>query len=226
MKKKHPPLNKRKRARKARKCWNSLGLDPCRIAQGDHKIVAILYLLFTTVIHAQVLALSLFTSRARQWKNERRRQSGERARFDTNAEAKGGEEKKERGGKGTRRRMEKEGGRRRWVRSAETTCRVRGPGIPVAPRDHRVDAFFPPPLSLSPFVHLSSFFPSFRYPFHRTAPLSPRHTSRREHYRIMRISTADIRTRVVFWFRWEWFFFFKFLFFVYLKSEEIWSEKN
>ena len=154
MKKKHPPLNKRKRARKARKCWNSLGLDPCRIAQGDHKIVAILYLLFTTVIHAQVLALSLFTSRARQWKNERRRQSGERARFDTNAEAKGGEEKKERGGKGTRRRMEKEGGGGGWVRSAETTCRVRGPGIPVAPRDHRVDAFFPP---LSLFRPLSIF---------------------------------------------------------------------
>lgn len=204
----------------------ALGLGPCRIAQGDHKIVAILYLLFTTVIHAQVLALSLFTSRARQWKNERRRQSGERARFDTNAEAKGGEEKKERGGKGTRRRMEKEGGRRRWVRSAETTCRVRGPGIPVAPRDHRVDAFFPPPSLSFALCPSFFFFPSFRYPFHRTAPLSPRHTSRREHYRIMRISTADIRTRVVFWFRWEWFFFFKFLFFVYLKSEEIWSEKN
>lgn len=59
------------------------------------------------------------------------------------------------------------------MRSAETTCRVRGPGIPVAPRDHRVDAFFPPPLSLSPFVHLSSFFLPFatlsieRLLFHR-----------------------------------------------------------
>lgn len=47
---------------------------------------------------------------------------------------------------------------------------VRGPGIPVAPRDHRIDAFFP---SLSAFVHLSSFFLLFatlsieRLLFHR-----------------------------------------------------------
>lgn len=41
------------------------------------------------------------------------------------------------------------------MRSAETTCRVRGPGIPVAPRDHRIDAFFPLSLPLCIFLLFS-----------------------------------------------------------------------
>lgn len=68
------------------------------------------------------------------------------------------------------------------------------------------------------------FFPSFRYPFHRTAPFSPRHTSRREHYRIMRISTADIRTRV--FGRWGWFSFFFFLRSCVLVFCYIWKPRN
>lgn len=69
---------------------------------------------------------------------------------------------------------------------------VRGPGIPVAPRDHRIDAFFP---SLSAFLLFS--FLSLPFPSNGSS-FTASHKSTR-HYRIMRISTADIRTREVFW---------------------------